>query len=231
MWGVMDFAKYKVGMAAEDFYGIPRLIIGGDLPQNHKWEFRGARRVEKPETITEGIQYAIGITEPDADFPDIGFFFTRYWSPDFAFNDVSFHPSYYSLLPAEVFTALMEMLNSVPKMSIPKFDSPIEEKFWWAWQNDAGWMLPLAYQHPVLDGKYRLDFAFPGRKIAIELDGYEWHSSRTQFTKDRQRQRELEADGWRFIRFSGQEIVKDADECFTQAMYLTCKIISGETKG
>lgn len=51
------------------------------------------------------------------------------------------------------------------------------------------------------------------KKIAIELDGYEYHSSKEQFTADRKRQRELERQGWRFIRFSGSEIFHDVRAC------------------
>lgn len=65
--------------------------------------------------------------------------------------------------------------------------------------------------------KYRLDFAFLlyenvnhvqtlVKKIGIECDGYEYHSGKEQFKKDRERQRNLSYDNWTIIQFSGSEI-------------------------
>lgn len=112
----------------------------------------------------------------------------------------------------------------------PRLDSPIEEAFWSAYRRNApGELFGLKTQHPVLDGKYRLDFALPAKKIGIELDGYAWHSDRETFTKDRARQRELELDGWRLIRFSGSEINADADDCVRQAAALASRFERSET--
>lgn len=75
-------------------------------------------------------------------------------------------------------------------------------------------------QHKVQtkDGsRYRLDFAIPSRRIAVELDGHAHHSTIEQFVNDRQRQRKLEADGWRIIRFAGREVVEDATRCVAEA--------------
>ncbi|MGW5508235.1 endonuclease domain-containing protein [Streptomyces albogriseolus] len=82
----------------------------------------------------------------------------------------------------------------------------------------------LRAQHPVFGGRYRIDFALPKQKIGIELDGYAWHSSPEAFTRDRARQRELELDGWRIVRFSGSEIIKDADDCVRQAAAFAASI-------
>ena len=55
------------------------------------------------------------------------------------------------------------------------------------------------------------DFAFPEAKIAIYCDGYEYHSGRDSFQKDRQQSRELQLQGWSVLRFSGSEILNDTD--------------------
>ncbi|WP_078965870.1 endonuclease domain-containing protein [Streptomyces aureocirculatus] len=93
----------------------------------------------------------------------------------------------------------------------------------------AGYRCPwgircLEAQHPVFGGRYRIDFALPKQKIGIELDGYAWHSSPEAFTRDRARQRELELDGWRIVRFSGSEITKDAADCVRQAAAFAASI-------
>lgn len=99
-----------------------------------------------------------------------------------------------------------------------EFESPVEEMFYKAWQGMGGSKyLDLTYQHEVFNALYRLDFAYLPAKVAIEIDGHEYHSGKEQFTKDRQRQRKLEMDGWRFIRFSGSEVFSNASSCVVQA--------------
>lgn len=93
--------------------------------------------------------------------------------------------------------------------------SPIEKMFFDRWRAIYGFCLLWQYEVPGF--RYRLDFAFPQQKVAIELDGYQYHSSKEQFTNDRKRQRELEMAGWRFVRFSGSEINKNLDACISQA--------------
>jgi very-short-patch-repair endonuclease len=89
-------------------------------------------------------------------------------------------------------------------------ESPIEKQFRLAWKKRYPKM-KLIDQYQV--GRYRLDFAYPSLKVAIELDGHATHSSTTDIANDRRRQREIERLGWRFIRFGGQEVYRDADAC------------------
>jgi len=50
-------------------------------------------------------------------------------------------------------------------------------------------------------------------KIAIECDGYEYHATREQFTKDKLRERKLKELGWKdVIRYSGSEIYQLNDD-------------------
>jgi very-short-patch-repair endonuclease len=60
-------------------------------------------------------------------------------------------------------------------------------------------------QHEV--GPYRLDFAFVESKVAIEVDGIEFHGNQDAFIADRKRTRFLESHGWRVIRFAAKEIL------------------------
>lgn len=90
--------------------------------------------------------------------------------------------------------------------------SPIEKQFLAAWQRHYPFM-PLTTELPVYNGRYRIDFAHPPTKVAIELDGYEHHSDRDTFTSDRQRDRALQRDGWRVLHFSGREVHQNADAC------------------
>jgi hypothetical protein len=53
----------------------------------------------------------------------------------------------------------------------------------------------------------RVDFAYPERKLSIEVDGYEKHSSPEAFQTDRSRQNDLVELGWTVLRFTWDDIV------------------------
>lgn len=70
-----------------------------------------------------------------------------------------------------------------------------------------GW---VANHCVVIDGKeYHPDAAFRGVKLAVEIDGYEHHSSRAAFERDRFRQNVLVRDGWTVLRFTYSQLVAD----------------------
>lgn len=56
-------------------------------------------------------------------------------------------------------------------------------------------------QFPV--SGYFIDFADPVRKIGIEVDGKEWHSSQEQIEKDQKREAILKKFGWTIYRIEG----------------------------
>ena len=59
-------------------------------------------------------------------------------------------------------------------------------------------------EHPVRLGrkKYRIDLAYPEAMVAIEIDGWEWHHTRSAFDGDRARANDLVAAGWTLLRFT-----------------------------
>ena len=64
-------------------------------------------------------------------------------------------------------------------------------------------------QHPIRDGGRliaRVDFAYPHLKVAVEVDGYSFHSSRSAFQKDRARDNSLQALGWKVLRFTSRDL-------------------------
>ena len=101
----------------------------------------------------------------------------------------------------------------------PAFDSPVERQFWDAHATAGRPIAHLTTQHPVsANGKnYRLDFAIPPKKLAIEVDGLAFHNGQASFIKDRNRQRDLEMEGWRVLRFAAKEVMNDAAACVRQA--------------
>jgi len=96
-----------------------------------------------------------------------------------------------------------------------KCESPIEISFLAAIRAHPD-LAGFKPQIPTKNNKYRIDFGDPTTKIGVELDGYEYHSTKEQFVADRKRQRALEMEGWRIIRFSGSEVHADAADCALQ---------------
>lgn len=58
----------------------------------------------------------------------------------------------------------------------------------------------------------RVDFAYPAQRIAIELDGYAFHSGRLSFEADRARQNRIVEAGWSPVRVTARQIADGPDE-------------------
>ena len=56
-----------------------------------------------------------------------------------------------------------------------------------------------------------IDIAFPDRRIAIELDGFAFHSGADAFRRDLRRANRLMADGWTVRRFTWDDVVGDPE--------------------
>ena len=56
------------------------------------------------------------------------------------------------------------------------------------------------------DPRYRVDFAFPQLKIAVQADGEEWHSGVEDIQHDKSRDSQLASQGWVVLRFTEEEI-------------------------
>lgn len=74
---------------------------------------------------------------------------------------------------------------------------------------------PPAQQHRVrLGGRtFRIDLAYPVLRLAIELDGWEFHSSRSAFDDDRTRANLLVAHGWSVVRFTSRSSDEEILAC------------------
>jgi very-short-patch-repair endonuclease len=61
-------------------------------------------------------------------------------------------------------------------------------------------------------GKYRIDLALIGPRIAIECDGMAYHSTPEAKARDRSKDKYLKENGWRVLRFSGRMIMRDLEK-------------------
>jgi very-short-patch-repair endonuclease len=60
-------------------------------------------------------------------------------------------------------------------------------------------------------GRYRLDFAWPDQRVALECDGWEHHGGRLAFGKDRARVSEIVSTGWRVLVATWQIVAREPD--------------------
>lgn len=61
------------------------------------------------------------------------------------------------------------------------------------------------FQFPTRTG-FVIDFAIFGKKVAIEVDGKKWHSSKEAKKRDRFKDYQLRREGWKVIRIEEEEI-------------------------
>lgn len=55
---------------------------------------------------------------------------------------------------------------------------------------------------------YRIDVAFPKQKVAIEVDGWAFHSDQEDFQLDRERQNNIALLGWQVLRFTWLDLTE-----------------------
>lgn len=74
--------------------------------------------------------------------------------------------------------------------------------------------LPATRQFKIWNGGSfvaRVDFCFPEAKLIIEADGYQWHSSRRAWQRDRERRNELTELGWQVIQLTWDDVTRYTD--------------------
>jgi restriction endonuclease-like protein len=60
-------------------------------------------------------------------------------------------------------------------------------------------------------GLHEVDFLWRRERLVVEVDGFRFHSSRLAFERDRLRDAELQADGFRVIRVTWRQIVNEPE--------------------
>jgi very-short-patch-repair endonuclease len=60
-------------------------------------------------------------------------------------------------------------------------------------------------------GGYKVDVTFPGAKVAIEVDGWAFHTDEEAFQQDRKRQNIIALLGWQVLRFTWLDLAEYPD--------------------
>jgi hypothetical protein len=82
-----------------------------------------------------------------------------------------------------------------------------------------GVKLPPAEVTAGPDGEFRLDYAIPSVKVALEVDGYVWHFSPEHKRRDEARRRKLVLDGWRPLVYTWVDVTGHPEKMVRE--YLT----------
>ena len=86
-------------------------------------------------------------------------------------------------------------------------ESPLETKALQALRR-SGLPEPNRQYKIFLDGRFiaRVDLAYPAERVAIETDGYAYHSGRARWEKDLARRNSLQDAGWRVVHVTAQQL-------------------------
>lgn len=77
-------------------------------------------------------------------------------------------------------------------------------------------------QYKIVDcsGRWwRLDFAWPAYKLAVEYDGFDWHSDRDSFTRDRQKRAALHELGWTMLSVVADDVRRRSEDFVRRVEY------------
>jgi very-short-patch-repair endonuclease len=71
--------------------------------------------------------------------------------------------------------------------------------------------------YPV--GGYKVDVTFPTQQVAIETDGWAFHSDQDAFQQDRQRQNNIALLGWQILRFTWLDLTEYPQRVIAEIKY------------
>ncbi|MER9948475.1 endonuclease domain-containing protein [Mesorhizobium sp. M0047] len=70
--------------------------------------------------------------------------------------------------------------------------------------------MPLGFRRQFPIASYIADFACPGKKLVVEVDGVQ-HGDADPAMADALRTKRLEQDGWTVLRFWNDDVIRDID--------------------
>jgi hypothetical protein len=92
-------------------------------------------------------------------------------------------------------------------MAAAEAESPMESEARLAMLD--GGLTPPVLQYEIVDRNWRMwrvDFAWPDRRVAVEYDGLDWHSDPERFRNDRQKRAALQEVGWTVVSIVADDV-------------------------
>ena len=99
------------------------------------------------------------------------------------------------------------MMRELIPLASPLAESPMESEARLAMLE--GGLEPPVLQYEIVDRNWRtwrVDFAWPDRLVAVEYDGFDWHSSPEAFARDRQKRAALGELGWSVLSIVSDDV-------------------------
>ncbi len=95
-----------------------------------------------------------------------------------------------------------------------KARSPLEDRFAEFYREHLADLPPPLANVTILD--HEVDAYWPGHRLVVEMDSWEFHSHRAAFESDRARDAKMQAAGYRVIRLTHRQLETEAPRISTQ---------------
>lgn len=103
-------------------------------------------------------------------------------------------------------TPMGQILDALEHKGVP--ESKPEEILMWAMSQRS--LLTGEFKPQIRVGPFFVDFGFERVKLAVEVDGREFHTDPADMERDRRRSEYLASCGWTVIRFSASDVMRNA---------------------
>lgn len=110
--------------------------------------------------------------------------------------------------------------NISPSKSTKNVESYFEKRVENIIRKVCKYKISRQYDVNVSGNKYRLDFAIPEIKLAIEADGFNFHKDRLSFDNDKNRDYFLQKDGWLILHLTTSMTDLEIEDRFIEMIHL-----------
>lgn len=107
-----------------------------------------------------------------------------------------------------------------PKRAARIGPSELEVRFWQQW-SQTGLPMPEREWYFMADRGFRMDFAWPGQKFAVEVQGMA-HRIKERFEADIEKRALAQLNGWLVLEVSGAAIRDGRALDWAKALYADC---------
>jgi very-short-patch-repair endonuclease len=189
-----------------------RIAVETDDQSFHPVRVHRYARLAEPSIVVDGVR----CTDAARTLIDIA----RWLQPDDP-EDAFERARHLGLVSTETLAGRFALIGGRGRPGTPKLrklleqatPNPLESKLEGrAWRMVRASTLPNPVRQLRVDVAprrwHRLDFAWPGLKVAFETEGFEWHGTRARWKQDRIRTAALERVGWRIVNADWDDVVE-----------------------